>query len=148
MSDNDDPTRPLSCLHPDVFNVTKMVPLEYAPLVYGTIMPILVVITLITNLLIIRVLLKRHMVTPTNRVLLWIAIADLATILPPSPWYWYLYTKDRHTVLLSGSAWCYTYNVMTEHVPVFFHTASIWLNVLLAAQRYVACNIGGHSQTS
>ena len=118
-----DPTRPLS----DVFNVTKMVPIEYAPLVYGTIMPILVVITFITNSLIILVLLKRHMATPTNLVLLWIAIEDLDTMLPHTPWYWYLYTMGSHTVLLSGSAWCYAYSVITEHVPVFLQTTSIWL---------------------
>ena len=33
-------------------------------------------------------------------------------------------------------SWCFLYFCFTEHLPTLFHTASIWLTVGLAAQRY------------
>ncbi|XP_017491262.1 PREDICTED: sex peptide receptor-like, partial [Rhagoletis zephyria] len=127
----------LNCSHPDIFNVTQAAPIQYASVMYGGIMPILVAVTLLANSLIIAVLTRRHMKTPTNLVLLWMAIADLLTLLSPAPWYFYMYTMGYHSVLLNGSFLCYVYNVMTEHVPILLHNSSIWLTILLAAQRYI-----------
>jgi len=124
-----------SCGNPDIFNVTQTAPIEYASVMYGVMMPFLVAVTLVANLLIVAVLTKRHMKTPTNLVLLWLAIADLLTLLSPAPWYFYMYTLGYHRHLLHGSALCYLYNVIIEHVPMFFHTTSIWLTILLAGQR-------------
>ena len=34
-------------------------------------------------------------------------------------------------------SWCFAYNILTEYIPTIFHTASIWLTVALAVQRYI-----------
>jgi len=33
--------------------------------------------------------------------------------------------------------WCAAFYFLTDHLPTIFHTASVWLTVALAAQRYV-----------
>lgn len=54
--------------------------------IYGYIMPVILLITLICNTLIIIVLSKKHMRSPTNMVLLAMAFSDLLTISFPAPW--------------------------------------------------------------
>ena len=40
-------------------------------------------------------------------------------------------------------SWCVPYLYTTEHLPTVFHTASVWLTVALAGQRYVhVCHAG------
>lgn len=123
------------CSNDSVYNITKIVPIEYAKVMYGIMMPILVVITLISNSLIIMVMTRRHMQTPTNLVLLWMAVADLLTLLFPSPWYFYMYTLSNHQVLPHGSLFCNLFTSMIDYIPVIFHNTSIWLTILLAGQR-------------
>lgn len=125
----------MNCSNPDIFNVTQAAPIQFASVMYGGIMPVLVTVTLLANSLIIAVLTRRHMKTPTNLVLLWMAVADLLTLLSPAPWYFYMYTMGQHVVLLNGSFLCYVYHVMTEHVPILLHNSSIWLTCILAFQR-------------
>ena len=112
-------------------------PYQYAVVLFGYIMPFLLIITIIANTLIVLVLSQRHMRTPTNFVLLSMAIADLLTLLFPAPWYFYMYTLDNHKKILYPPTACYCYHCMIEVIPAFFHTASIWLTLLLAGQRYV-----------
>lgn len=125
----------LYCTHDAIYNVTEQVPITYARVMYGSMMPVLLAITILSNTLIIIILTRRHMKTPTNLVLLWLAIVDLCTLLAPGPFYFYMYTLGYHGVLLSSAVQCYVYNAMTYHVPMMFHTASIWLTTLLAGQR-------------
>ncbi|CAG2114270.1 unnamed protein product, partial [Medioppia subpectinata] len=100
-------------------------------------MPFLLIITIIANTLIVIVLAQTHMRTPTNLVLLAMAIADLLTLLFPAPWYFYMYTFGNHDKILYPPSACYAYHIMIEVLPAFFHTASIWLTLLLAGQRYI-----------
>lgn len=125
----------MNCSNPDIFNVTQAAPIQFASVMYGGIMPVLVTVTLLANSLIIAVLTRRHMKTPTNLVLLWMAVADLLTLLSPAPWYFYMYTLGQHVFLLKSSFMCYVYHVMTEHVPILLHNSSIWLTCILAFQR-------------
>lgn len=60
-------------------NITTQFPIKYAQTLFGYCMPFLFVITLIANTLIVVVLAKRHMRTPTNVVLLAMALADMFT---------------------------------------------------------------------
>lgn len=122
---------------PVLLNVTRDVPLKYAMPLFGYIMPVLLVITIIANTLIVVVLSQRHMRTPTNLVLLAMAISDLLTLLFPAPWYFYMYTLDMHSRPLYPPSACYAYHYMIEALPALFHTASIWLTLLLAVQRYI-----------
>ncbi|CAG2105765.1 unnamed protein product [Medioppia subpectinata] len=120
-----------------LFNITQTTPIEYAMVMYGYIMPFLLFMTLVANLLIVLVLAQKHMRTPTNLVLLSMAVADMLTLVFPSPWYFYMYTLGYHSELLHPPAACYAYSSMIEVIPMFFHTASIWLTILLAGQRYI-----------
>lgn len=120
-----------------IVNVTKEYPFDYATIMFGYIMPFVLILTLVTNTLVVMVLAKRHMRTPTNIVLFTMAIVDLMTLLSPSPWYFYIYTLGYHDKFLYPPMACYTHYVMTDVVPVFFHTSSIWLALLLASQRYI-----------
>jgi len=123
---------------PDIINITELTPLEYAMVMYGYIMPFLLLLTLVANTLIVLVLAQKHMRTPTNLVLLSMAVADMLTLVFPSPWYFYMYTLGYHSHILYPPALCYTYNTMTDILPIAFHTASIWLTILLAGQRFLS----------
>ena len=123
-------------LIPDLINITESVPLEYAMVMYGYIMPFLLLLTIVANSLNVLVLAKKHMKSPTNLVLLWMAVADMLTLVFPSPWYFYMYTLGYHTYVLQPPAACYFFNQMTDTLPMAFHTASIWLTILLAGQRF------------
>lgn len=120
-----------------IVNVTREYPFDYATIMFGYIMPFVLVLTLITNTLVVMVLAQRHMRTPTNIVLFTMAIVDLMTLLSPSPWYIYIYTLGYHDKFLHPPIYCYAHYIMTDVVPVFFHTSSIWLALLLASQRYI-----------
>lgn len=121
----------------ELVNVTREYPFDYAMVMFGYLMPFVLVVTLVTNLLVVLVLYKRHMRTPTNIVLFTMAIVDLGTLLSPSPWYLYIYTFGNHKEFLYPPSACYAHYIMTDVVPVFFHTSSIWLALLLASQRYI-----------
>ena len=118
-------------------NVTADVPIEYAMWMFGYIMPFLLVLTILSNTLVVIVLSRKHMISSTNIVLLGMAISDMLTLLCPAPWYLYMYTLGNHEKVLSPPTACYAFYWMNEVLPAFFHTASIWLTVLLAVQRYI-----------
>lgn len=54
--------------------------------IYGFVFPVVLAVTLLSNLLIIVVLSKKHMRSPTNLVLMSMAIADLLSVIFPAPW--------------------------------------------------------------
>jgi neuromedin U receptor 1 len=95
------------------------------------------IITIIANTLIVVVLSKRHMRTPTNVVLMAMALCDMFTVLIPAPWLIYMYSFGNHYKPLWPISLCYAWNVMHEVIPNMFHTASIWLTLALAVQRYI-----------
>lgn len=74
-----------------VVKVYKDVPLDIAIIMFGYIMPLLLIITIIFNSMIVIVLSQKHLRTPTNMVLLTMAIFDMLTLIVPSPWYFYAY---------------------------------------------------------
>ena len=122
---------------PAYLNITADLDIRYAMPLYGYIMPFLVVVTICANTLIVIVLSKKHMRTPTNLVLMAMALSDMLTLLFPAPWLLYLYTFGNHNRPLRPLAACYAYNYMNEVIPALFHTASIWLTLALAIQRYI-----------
>ncbi|XP_024085662.1 sex peptide receptor-like [Cimex lectularius] len=119
----------------EYLNITKELPIKYAQPMYGYIMPFLLLITIVANTLIVVVLSKRHMRTPTNAVLMAMALTDMFTLLFPAPWLFYMYTFGNHYKPLSPVGACYAWNYMNEVIPALFHTASIWLTLALAVQR-------------
>jgi len=52
------------------------------------------------------------------------------------PCFVYFYTFGGYRDWMPYS-WCFAFNCLTEFIPAAFHTASIWLTVTLAVQRYI-----------
>lgn len=121
--------------HTEYLNISNELPIRYAVPMYGYAMPLLLLVTIVANTLIVVVLSKKHMRTPTNAVLMAMALSDMFTLLFPAPWLFYMYTFGNHYRPLSPVGACYAWNVMNEIVPMLFHTASIWLTLALAVQR-------------
>ncbi|ETN62690.1 sex peptide receptor [Anopheles darlingi] len=77
------------------------------------------------------------MASPTNFVLMAMALCDLFTVLFPAPGLLYMYTFGNHYKPLSPPLACYIWNALNEILPALCHTASVWLTLALAVQRYV-----------
>ncbi|KAG4076060.1 hypothetical protein HA402_010855 [Bradysia odoriphaga] len=118
-------------------NISCETNLSYSVPLYGYFAPFLLFTTVTANTLIVLVLSKRNMATPTNLVLMAMALCDMFTILFPAPGLWYMYTFGNHYKPLAPISACYAWNVFNEVVPATFHTASIWLTLALAVQRYI-----------
>ncbi|XP_067639807.1 sex peptide receptor [Eurosta solidaginis] len=119
------------------WNVTCDNPLEYGLPLYGYIMPFLLIITIAANSLIVLILSKKHLATPTNFVLMAMAICDMLTVIFPAPGMWYMYTFGNHYKPLHPVSMCLAYSIFNELMPAVCHTASIWLTLALAVQRYI-----------
>lgn len=120
--------------------IEAMVPLDWALPLYGYIMPLIVAVTLATNSFIVLVLSHRSLRTPTNYVLLGMAVTELLTGLTCLPWLLYYYTLEGYkTDRESGlpAFWCVSFPYMASVLPSMFHMAAIWSTVYLAVQRYI-----------
>ncbi|XP_028159569.1 sex peptide receptor-like [Ostrinia furnacalis] len=95
-------------------NVTCEFPISYAEPMYGYIAPFLLATTIVANTLIVVVLSRRHMRTPTNIVLMSMALCDMFTMLFPAPWLFYMYTFGNHYKPLSPVRACQAWNYMNE----------------------------------
>lgn len=104
--------------------------------VNGFASPFLVLVTLVTNCLVCAVLLRPNMRNPTNAILVAIATSDLLTGIWPVPCYVYFFTLENYRDWVPYR-WCFAYHCLIDYLPTIFHTASIWLTVALAVQRYI-----------
>ena len=96
------------------------------------------------NILNILVLTRKTMITPTNQILLFIALADFLLALDSIPYAFNrLLTTDRFT----NSYYTAVYLLIHAHFSQTVHTIAIWLTVILAIWRgYAVCR--PHSATS
>lgn len=104
--------------------------------VYGYISPCLGIFTLITNVLVCVVLLKKHMINPTNILLVAMAISDLLTGIIPIPVFIHTYTLGYYREWVTCT-WAIVTKALSFNLPIVCHTASIWLTVALAVHRYL-----------
>lgn len=114
----------------------------YHSTVYGYIHPLVVAATMVTNCLVCAVLLRRTMRSPTSVLLVAMAVSDAMTGLLPTPYFIYFYAFGLYRDWVPYD-WCLLYLYFTDHLPTIFHTASVWLTVALAAQRYIHVCHGG-----
>ena len=117
--------------------VDEIQPPDITVPLYGYALPILLVVTTTANTFVVAVLWQRHMRTPSNTILLAISLSDLFTLVVPAPMFFYLYTLGNHVFPIYPPIACYTYHFLCDVIPTLFHTASIWLTLALAAQRYI-----------
>ena len=103
---------------------------------YGYFSPPVVVFTIFTNTLTCIVLLKKHMRNPTNIILLSIALLDMFTGISCLPGDMYYYTLGYYKEYVPYNL-CWITHLTQDVVPRVLHTASIWITVLLALQRYI-----------
>ncbi|CAH1797546.1 unnamed protein product [Owenia fusiformis] len=113
-----------------------MAPKEFVVPIYGFFTPFLIILTIVTNTLVCVVLMKKNMRSPTNTLLVAMAVSDMFTGIFPMPvflhFYAFGYFKDYVSI-----DWCYLYLYFSDIIPTIFHTASIWLTMGLALQRYI-----------
>lgn len=99
--------------------------------------PRVAVLSIISNLLMVSVLTRKRMRhNPTNIILCASTLADLLTPLSSWPVKFYAYTfglSGKHAVLFK----CSRLVIILEYLSDVFHTASIWLTILLAGQRCI-----------
>jgi len=112
--------------------------------VNGVISPFVIVLTILTNTLVCAILLRPHMRSKTNSILVAMAVADTLTGTCPLPSYLRFYTwtlLQRRSLdpdpVRVPHRWCFFYFSSIDFLPTVFHTASIWLTVCLAVQRYI-----------
>ncbi|CAD5217143.1 unnamed protein product [Bursaphelenchus okinawaensis] len=113
--------------------------MELEHFVYGHLFPVLVLLVAIANVMVALVLSQRHMVTPTNVVLKYMAVADLCVGIIPLPWNFFYHTlKNYEHEDQLELWWCYMYKYSMDAIPPVFHNIAMWLTVLLAGQRYIS----------
>ncbi|CAD6185438.1 unnamed protein product [Caenorhabditis auriculariae] len=115
--------------------------------IYGQVFPTLVLLAMFANVAVAMVLSKKHMITPTNVVLKYMAIAELLVGLVPLPWTLFYFTLGNYAKQERLELWwCYLQKYSMDAVPPVFHNIAMWLTVLLAAQRYVSISYPLHSR--
>lgn len=121
---------------------------DLVAVINGLLSPVIILLTVITNCLVCVVLLRPSMRTPTNVVLVAMAVSDILTGVCPLAPFFYFYTgalvDGRRHVYVPYDL-CSAYFALVDFLPTAFHTASIWLTVMLAVHRYicVCCSGGG-----
>ena len=104
---------------------------------YGCVMLVLAILTLISNCTVCSVLLQPGMRGPAGSLLTAIAMSEIGMALWPIPPYFYLFTLGNYRDWLPFG-WCYVSLWLLEFLPTIFHACSIWLTVAIAGQRYIA----------
>nr|ANO39049.1 GCR082 [Schmidtea mediterranea] len=110
---------------------------EFSLLLESKVLPFIIIFLMSTNISICIVLNKRHMRSPTNVILMSLALADMFTGVFPLPVYLInnyptFLTQYQNNITISVAIF-----VLNVVLPTICHTASIWLTVILAIQRYI-----------
>ena len=109
-------------------------PKHYLIIVNGYVVPLLAIIVLIANVIVIVVLRRQQTYGASQAGLVSVAISDTLTLLLPAPFYFYQYGLKHYFV---DYVLCEPMDWISLYLPTITHTASIWLTVLLTAQRYL-----------
>jgi len=111
----------------------------------GFLMPLIAVVTLVNNSIVVAILLRRQMRSPTNALLAALAVSDTMTIVCPVPCFVHFYTLGQRYLDWVPYSWCFAYFCLTDYLPTVFHTASIWLTTSLAGSTtVVSATAQGH----
>lgn len=116
-------------------NINKY-PMEYLIVLFGYIAPPIIIFTIIVNIFFVSILVRRDMRTVSNVILSSMAISDIFTGLSYLPIFLYFFTLHNYNQPVSLS-WCKAFTNLEFNCPSIFHTASVWLTVTLAVQRYI-----------
>jgi hypothetical protein len=102
-------------------------PPAYYIILQGVCAPLIIIISTVLNSLIVVAFLQKQLRSPTNILLLAIALYDTLTGLFPFPAYIYVFTfKKCDDYLPFNYGWFHRINY--EVLPFIFHTCSIWVS--------------------
>ncbi|XP_062571172.1 sex peptide receptor-like [Saccostrea cucullata] len=106
---------------------------ESVRVINGFVIPALAVIILITNTVVIAVFKRQKTYGASQAGLVGVAVSDSLTMLFPAPFYFVEYGLQYQIPceFISMKNW------ISLFMPTITHTASIWLTLLLATQRYM-----------
>lgn len=99
--------------------------------------PYVILIITCTNTLVCIVLSRTSMISPTNIILLAIAVSDMLTGLFPFPIYVLTNVITQPTLFTKSNSLAYINFNLTTIFPTTFHTASVFLTITLAFQRVI-----------
>ena len=121
-------------------NLTKGKPCEafeyeHSFVIYGLLYPFVAILTVLTNVLVIFVFVKKRMRSPTTVLLIALAVSDSIAGALSVPLYIYLYGFGNYSKKLAYPMCIYhEYSYIMSNI---FHTVSAWLTTALAVQRYI-----------
>lgn len=98
----------------------------------------MIILTTLTNILVLLVLKHRRMRSATNIILIAIAISDSMTGLVTVPGLIYAFEQRIMNDLKFTREWCSAFMLLRYFFSRSFHTISIWLTVVLGLQRLVS----------
>ena len=108
------------------FPLPGQCPPTYYVILQGVCAPLIIIISTVLNSLIAVVLLQKQLRSPTNILLLAIALYDTLTGLFPFPGYIYIFTfKKCDDYMPYNYGWFHRINY--QILPFVFHTCSIWV---------------------
>lgn len=94
---------------------------------------------IVTNVFNITVLTRKHMRTPVNLILTWLAVSDIITMLSYLPFamhFYCIYPAASKSTEKNSQGWM-LYMIFHINLAATTHTVSIWLCVMLAIVRYL-----------
>jgi hypothetical protein len=116
-------------------NYCKAVDYPVGFLIYGILCPIVSAFTLLFNMLVIVVFLKRKMRSPTSALLIGLAVSDILAANVINIAYVYVYGFLDVKKPLPYPL-CIIYDVTSKLAPQF-HTTSVWITTALGIQRFI-----------
>ena len=106
---------------------------------HGYIAAVVCVWGIAANLANIVVLTRKHMISSTNAILMWLAVADLLTMVSYFPVSIHFYIMKDPRLVFPTSKSVHWIRFMLFHInfTVVAHTVAIWLTIMLAMWRYL-----------
>ena len=106
---------------------------------HGYIAAVVCVWGIAANLANIVVLTRKHMISSTNTILLWLAVADLLTMVSyfPVSIHFYIMKDPKLSFPTSRSEHWIRFMLFHINFSVVAHTVAIWLTIMLAMWRYL-----------
>jgi len=104
--------------------------------IHGYICNVVCIFGVISNILNVIVLTRRHMITPTNCILTALAIADFLTMLTYLVYATYFYIASDPAPGGHSAVWMY-FILVHNHFIITCHNMAMWFTVSLAVFRYI-----------
>lgn len=93
---------------------------------------------MVANMANIIVLTRKNMMSSTNIILMWLAVADLLTMLSYFPFALYYYILNQETTRFVTRSYAWVWQLLFHaNFTIICHTIAIWLTIALAIFRYI-----------